>query len=88
VQLEFPRIVSVKGGFPAADGGLDMPLQKGRSNKTISANIEKLAHEYEATGRIGTSHPASKKKAIKQAVAISLSKAGRSRVRASVESGH
>ncbi len=65
-----------------------MPLQKGRSNKTISANIKKLAHEYEAKGTIGTSHPASKKKAIKQAVAISLKKAGRSRTRGSVESGH
>ena len=65
-----------------------MPLQKGRSNKTISANIRKLAHEYEAKGTIGTSHPASKKKAIKQAVAISLEKAGRSRSGGSVESGH
>ncbi len=65
-----------------------MPLLKGRSNKTVSANIKKLAHEYEATGTIGASHPSSKKKAIKQAVAISLSKAGRSRTRGSVESGH
>ena len=65
-----------------------MPLQKGRSDKTVSANIKKLAHEYEKKGTIGTSHPASKKKAIKQAVAISLRKAGRSRSDGSVESGH
>ena len=56
-----------------------MPLQKGRSNRTVSANIRKLAHEYEAKGTIGVSHPASKKKAIKQAVAIAMSKAGSSR---------
>ena len=56
-----------------------MPLQKGRSDKTVGKNIEKLVHEYERDGSIGSSHPASKKKAIKQAVAISLKKAGRSR---------
>jgi hypothetical protein len=78
----------VEGDFLAANGGFDMPLKKGRSNETVSANIKKLAHEYEATGTIGTSHPASKKKAIKQAVAISLQKAGRIRNRRSVESGH
>ena len=65
-----------------------MPLKKGRSNTTVSANIKKLAHEYEAKGTIGTSHPASKKKAIKQAVAISLNKAGRSRAGGAVGSGH
>ena len=56
-----------------------MPLAKGHSDKTVSKNIKKLAHEYEQSGTLGTSHPASKKKAIKQAVAISLRKAGRSR---------
>ena len=65
-----------------------MPLQKGRSNRTVSANIRKLAHEYEAKGTIGASHPASKKKAIKQAVAISLKKVGRSRNRVTVKTGH
>lgn len=43
-----------------------MPLKKGRSNKVVSANIRKLRHE--GYGR-------------KQAVAISLSKAGRKRKR-------
>jgi hypothetical protein len=56
-----------------------MPLKKGRSQKTVGSNLRKLVHEYEDTGRIGASHPASKKKAVKQAVAIALSKAGRSR---------
>jgi fatty acid-binding protein DegV len=78
----------MEGGFLVANGGLDMPLQKGRSKKTVTANIRKLAHEYEATGAIGTSHPASRKEAIRQAVAISLKKAGRSRSRVAAGSGH
>ena len=56
-----------------------MPLQKGRSRKTVGSNIRKMVHEYEDAGKIGTSHPASKKKAVKQAVAIALTKAGKSR---------
>jgi hypothetical protein len=64
------------------NGGLAMPLQKGRSRATVSSNVKKLTHEYEETGKIGTSHPSSKKKAIKQAVAISLKKAGKSRTQA------
>ena len=56
-----------------------MPLRKGRSDKTVSSNIKTLVHEYVGSGHIGTSHPASKKKAVKQAVAIALTKAGRSR---------
>jgi hypothetical protein len=78
----------VEGGFLVANGGLDMPLKKGRSKETVSANIRKLAHEYEATGAIGTSHPTSKRKAIRQAVAISLKKAGRSRIRTSGKGSH
>ena len=54
-----------------------MPLKKGRSQNTVGSNIEKnFVHEYEDTGRIGTSHPASKKKAVKQAVAIALHEGG------------
>ncbi len=49
-----------------------MPLSKGRSRKTVGRNVKKLVHEYENKGTIGASHPTSKKKAIKQAVAISL----------------
>jgi hypothetical protein len=56
-----------------------MPLKRGSSAKTVSANIKMLVHEYERDGTVGSSHPASKTKAIRQAVAISLRKAGRSR---------
>ena len=52
-----------------------MPLKKGSSRKTVSSNIKTLVHDYEVSGSIGTSHPASKKKAVKQAVAIALDKA-------------
>ncbi|RJG06727.1 hypothetical protein D3870_12570 [Noviherbaspirillum cavernae] len=58
-----------------------MPLRSGKSQETIKTNIKTLVHEYESRGRIGTSHPKSKKKAIKQAVAISMKKAGKSRSR-------
>ena len=60
-----------------------MPLRKGRSQKTVSSNIKTLVHEYDHDGTIGASHPASRKKAIKQAVAISMRKAGISRKKVS-----
>lgn len=56
-----------------------MPLKKGSSKKTISKNIEKEMKKYKKTGKIGTSKPASKKKAVKQAAAIAYSKAGKSK---------
>lgn len=56
-----------------------MPLQKGSSRKVMSQNIKEVVDSYKQTGRIGTSHPKSKKKAIKQAVAIAYSEARRSR---------
>jgi hypothetical protein len=56
-----------------------MPLKSGKSDDTVKRNIKTLVHEYEEEGKIGKSRPASKKKAIKQAVAISLKKAGKSR---------
>jgi hypothetical protein len=52
-----------------------MPLKKGKSKETISKNIKGEMKKYEKTGKIGTSKPKSKKKAQKQAVAITLSKA-------------
>ena len=56
-----------------------MPLKKGKSKKTISSNIKEVVKSYEKKGTIGTSKPKSKAKALKQAVAIAYSKAGKSR---------
>jgi hypothetical protein len=56
-----------------------MPLQRGSSRQTVGANIRKLVHEYDRSGTIGTSHPATRRKAIKQAVAIALDKARKRR---------
>ena len=56
-----------------------MPLKKGSSKKTISSNIGEMVGSFKKTGKIGTSKPASKAKAIKQATAIALSTAGKSR---------
>jgi hypothetical protein len=55
-----------------------VPLKKGKSKKTISSNIKEVVKSYEKKGTIGTSKPKSKAKAIKQAVAIAYSKAGKS----------
>jgi hypothetical protein len=60
-----------------------MPLKKGRSDKVVGANISEIMRSYEKTGKIGESKPTSKKKAVKQAAAISLSEAGKSRKMAS-----
>ncbi|HVL08010.1 MAG TPA: hypothetical protein VM512_02460 [Burkholderiaceae bacterium] len=56
-----------------------MPLKEGKSRKTISSNIKKLVHEYDEQGHVANSRPASRKRAVKQAVAIALNKAGVSR---------
>ena len=56
-----------------------MPLAKGKSNKAVSKNIQTLVDDYQKSGRIGTSKPASKKAAVKQATAIALQTAGRSK---------
>ena len=55
-----------------------MPLKRGKSQKVVSSNIGEMVGSYKKTGKIGTSKPESKKKAIAQATAIALSKAGRS----------
>lgn len=56
-----------------------MPLKQGKSRKTIRSNIKKLVHEYDDKGHIANSRPASRQRAVKQAVAIALDKAGVSR---------
>jgi len=52
-----------------------MPLKKGSARSAVSSNIKTLVDEWKKDGSIGTSHPPTKKKAIKQVVA----KAGKSR---------
>lgn len=57
-----------------------MPLKSGKSKATVGKNIKELMHTYKKKGKIGTSKPKSEKAAQKQAVAIALSKAGKSKV--------
>ncbi len=56
-----------------------MPLRKGSSQAVVSSNIKTLVDDWKKEGSIGASHPSTKTKAIKQAVAIALSKAGKNR---------
>ena len=56
-----------------------MPLRKGSSKLIVGSNIKTLVDDWKKDGSIGTNHPPTKKKAIKQAVAIALAKAGKSR---------
>jgi hypothetical protein len=56
-----------------------MPLKRGSGKATVSSNIKTLVDDWKKDGSIGTSHPRTKKKAIRQAVAIALTKAGKSR---------
>jgi hypothetical protein len=61
-----------------------MPLKSGTSKKTVSKNVSELMGAYKKSGKIGTSKPKTKKVAQKQAVAIALSKAGKSKVKESL----
>jgi ABC-type sulfate/molybdate transport systems ATPase subunit len=56
-----------------------MPLKKGSSQKTISANIKEILDSYSKTGKIGTSKPKSRAAAQKQAIAIAESEARRNK---------
>lgn len=56
-----------------------MPLKKGSSQKTISRNIGEIVRDYKQDGMIGTSKPASKAAAVKQAAAIAYAKAGKTK---------
>ena len=57
-----------------------MPLKKGSSKKTISSNIGEIVRDYKKDGRIGTSKPKNKAAAVKQAVAVAYSKAGKTKM--------
>ena len=56
-----------------------MPLKKGSSQKTIRRNIGEIVRDYKKDGMIGTSKPASKTAAVKQAAAIAYAKAGKTK---------
>jgi len=56
-----------------------MPLKRGQNSKVISSNVKELVNTYKQKGKIGTSKPKSKAKAIKQAVAIAYSTARKSK---------
>ena len=63
-----------------------MPLRKGSSQAVVSSNIKTLVDDWKKDGAIGSSHPLTKNKALKQAVAIALTKAGKSRKTVAVQS--
>jgi hypothetical protein len=63
----------------SADRRIIVPLKKGANQSVISSNIKTLVDDWKKEGSIGTSHPPTKKRAIRQAVAIALTKAGKSR---------
>lgn len=52
-------------------------LQKGTSWISVSHNVRKLIEEWEHEGRVGARHPLTRKEAIRQAITLSLKKAGR-----------
>lgn len=56
-----------------------MPLKKGSSQKTISANIGEMVRSFKETGKLGSSKPKSKTAAVKQAAAIAYETAGKAK---------
>jgi hypothetical protein len=56
-----------------------MPLNPGSSAQTVGKNISELMNSYKAKGKIGSSKPASKEAAQKQAAAIALNNAGKTK---------
>lgn len=59
-----------------------MPLQKGSSDATVSANIKEMLHDVKlGDGKIGNYRPPTINKAQKVAVAVAIKIAGRSRTK-------
>jgi hypothetical protein len=56
-----------------------MPLMSGRSRGVVSKNISELVGSYKRKGKIGFSRPKNAAAARRQATAIALKKAGRSK---------
>ncbi len=56
-----------------------MPLRKGSSQSIVSSNIKTLVDKWKKQGSIGSSHPPTREEAVKQAVAVALASAGKSR---------
>jgi hypothetical protein len=56
-----------------------MPTSRQKKHDEVGRNIEKIVDDWKQDGTIGNTHPKTKKKAVKQAVAISLKKAGKSK---------
>jgi hypothetical protein len=56
-----------------------MTVKSAKKHDKVSENVEEIVHDWEKDGTIGNSRPTTKKKAVKQAVAISLKKAGKSK---------
>ncbi len=56
-----------------------MPLKPGKSQKTISGNIEEMLHSYHEKGKIGNVKPKSEAHARKIAAAAAYNKARESK---------
>lgn len=53
-----------------------MPLKPGKSQATVSSNIEEMMRSWEKTGKIGNTRPKNKKHALQIAQAAAYQKAG------------
>lgn len=56
-----------------------MPLKAGKSQKTVSGNIQEMMRAYKTKGSIGNTSPKSPKKAQQIAAAAAYSKARKSK---------
>ena len=61
-----------------------MPFKSGRSQATISKNIEECIHSYKKTGKVGNTRPKSLSHAVKICSAAAYSSARRSKGKSAV----